>query len=839
MTTNVERQQQLRAQAIHRQQQQLQAQEQQAVTVAQKYDMSDVQIPGAAPPPGMEGAYAKPSPSVKIVAPQPAPTYDMSDAAAALQAAGLTNIPVKSAAPAGQALRPFMQDDRVDLISVVQSGNKPAINAATYLFGQSVVAEAQHYAKTPVTQEQWDRLGEGTRQNARIVKPLPVELYNQLPDKAKADYYIETKTVKADVAAALGPGTLGRTAQYAPSVWESVTPWKEEQGQKATSARALGMAADYLVPGAHLARNWDSLSTRDKTLGIVLDMAAFIPGVALLSTARRAGSSLAQATRTVAIAEAKAPITSLRHPIESAKSALRPMYAMLETAVHPARIPLAGTEIRSMTVRLPVKQVGNADEAMLARDMLMTKAAAGEGPLVSVGGRQIGLTTTSLQRTTHGIAVHATPDVRPFMNGAVIQTGREGGLFVGPNLHTRFTTASAFGDLPTGGVPGALLITDKRILGRLTPSGKVYRGTVEMEKLVKGGERLPAPSQVLFSRDAEGRRLTLLVIGEPLSARQVATLKFMGPKDVIASIFREPYKLKSALSGDMDNLAGIGQRVKAIKQELRAAEKAGESARAAALRRELKSLDDDARRLTERAGRVRIGRPLRPAALSYDDFTMKQVYREYARQDPEGFARWLAGHDAGTRREILNDLPASTRRAIADKVKAENKPVRTYTGSAEYRREASQREPRYPARQRVGTSTPGRGHPSRGRGASSKRTPGDISIERVTDIPANPGIVTFPMGVVKVRIKPPYRRGGQDVDYIPIKPIVKGKGSPERGVEVSKGKAPGEILLAQGITTIRIKGGKQIGFSRNSAQRGPGVLGADGKVRRPRRLLKG
>ena len=110
-----------------------------------------------------------------------------------------------------------------------------------------------------------------------------------------------------------------------------------------------------------------------------------------------------------------------------------------------------------------------------------------------------------------------------------------------------------------------------------------------------------------------------------------------------------------------------------------------------------------------------------------------------------------------------------------------------------------------------------------------------MKITKVTGIPDKPGIVEWPQGIVQIRVKPPYREGSTDVEYISLEPPVEGEGSPQRGIVVRRGEAPEVIELSQGITRIRVTNGKNITFRRQKPQRGPGVMKPDGRVQRQKR----
>jgi len=329
---------------------------------------------------------------------------------------------------------------------------------------------------------------------------------------------------------------------------------------------------------------WTPAEISLMALSVAVDIAILTGLGAAVGTAARGAVGLSRTARIVSASKAaagynlaliKAPYTMVRHPVDTAKG----LAQLVETVVRPSKIPLAATEVSYSTIRLPVKAFAAGEQAMNVRDVA-TLAAIQEAKFTTkIGNATVKLDAAAIQRVGQPVAVHTTPDVRPFLEGATITAGREGGLFVAPNLHTRFSVAAAFGDVPEGGIRGALIIRDKALLNSLGGSGKIYRSTAEIEVLLKSGIDLPKPSQVLITRapaaDAapllkeakklralgklkeaadleakaamlqkQGSKLTLLVYGEPYSAAEIANLKIMGSLSNIRSIYTPSATLK-------------------------------------------------------------------------------------------------------------------------------------------------------------------------------------------------------------------------------------------------------------------------------------------------------
>lgn len=294
------------------------------------------------------------------------------------------------------------------------------------------------------------------------------------------------------------------------------------------------------------------------------------------------------------IAEIKAPIAAIRHPVRTAKDILQ----VAETVVKPSKIPLAAVETKYSTLRFPVKAFASEAEAMNVRDIGVL-AAIREGKYTSkVGNLEITLSPSRLQELGGPVAIHVGPDMRPFMQGATIQAGREGGLFVAPNFHSRFFNASAFGDIPEGGIKGALIIRDEAILSKLGGSGKLFKNQVEVEALLKAGVELPPPSQVLKTRIG-GESASLLVIGKPYTAKEVANLKFFGALDNIKDAFTPAGEIKGAkaLIGEYDDLIEVRKLLDSKTEKLSKLRKAGKTEEVKALEREIVELTTRSERL--------------------------------------------------------------------------------------------------------------------------------------------------------------------------------------------------------------------------------------------------
>lgn len=312
------------------------------------------------------------------------------------------------------------------------------------------------------------------------------------------------------------------------------------------------------------------------------------PGITRTARIKGAVSGLWQGT----VAEVAAPFTTILHPVQTAKGTYKGMADIVENLAHPKKIPIDAAEITTATTRLGADLFESEDIAMAVRDRVTQNAIEGIDDSVKIGEVEAKLSQVPIGKMGEVTAVHSTPDIRPFLEGATVQAGREGGLFVSPSIHTRFTKASAFGDIPEGGIPGALLIRDKRVTEALQGSQKIFKGTAEVERVIPEGIDLDAPSQILFTRDNQGNVLKLLVIGKPYTKTEIARLKIAGMADTITTMFKPAATVKGGrqVSRSYDEVNDIRREITKIQDELAEARKVKDADL-------IKSKSDELRRL--------------------------------------------------------------------------------------------------------------------------------------------------------------------------------------------------------------------------------------------------
>jgi len=426
--------------------------------------------------------------------------------------------------------------------------------------------------------------------------------------------------------------------------------------------KAVGKMALAFVPIAGTIAYWNDMSPAWKAASIALDVLAVASIVGAAATGARAArgytatTRMAQAAKSgfkMALAEVSAPIQALANPVETIKAMGTATRSAIETLFHPKKVPLGAAELTYTTTRLPVKDVGDAKTAMELRDAAVAAAIQGKPATATVGDVTMTLTPTELQKVGGALAVHATPDIRPFLNGAVVQGGAEGsGLFLSPNFHSRFAQATAFGEIPEGGIKGGLIIRDENLLKAITPSGKTYLGTVEMEAVLKPGTVLPPPSQVLFTRDIAGNKLTLLVIGKPFTPSQVAKLKFVGSVDTVAQIFKPTIRLTGAQRSTitaMDDIIDLSRQRAALASELRTAQAAGRArvvvgGRTLTVQQLAQRISDIDRRLADIVARVNAERvTITPNDIAWAEYVDKGILERWNELNPGRATRTSRG----------------------------------------------------------------------------------------------------------------------------------------------------------------------------------------------------
>jgi len=399
----------------------------------------------------------------------------------------------------------------------------------------------------------------------------------------------------------------------------------------------------------------------------------FIPATRGIAAEVRAGTSTGKAIQKIALAEIKAPFTMVTDPIGSTKSGLKSLGDIGETVVRTDKIPIEALEIRTSTVRIPVSKTGlGTTEAKELRSNVVTNVIKSDGTKATIKNTSVDLTPTALNKTSPA-AVHASPDVRPFLEGAEIKTkykpgttipmsAKEQGLFVAPNLHTRFTKSSAFG--LSGGkspIPGALIIRDEKILNTLQATDKIYipKGSkvsvTEIESKLPVGINLPKPSQKLITRNMQNQKITLLVFGKPFTRAEIAQMKLIGAVDTVKNIFSPAYKLsKTGVSKEVDELAKTGNKIKTLEQDLKQAKLKNNKRQINRIENSLEDAKAKSRRLSDKIDTNYKSSRLNSVAIYTGDNYLVRSREDILRDNPT-YAR------SSTNRSVTSERIGTTR----------------------------------------------------------------------------------------------------------------------------------------------------------------------------------
>ena len=366
------------------------------------------------------------------------------------------------------------------------------------------------------------------------------------------------------------------------------------------------------IPVYGTMRTWNKVGTGGKVSGVALDalwVLPFVGGIAgvvrstwiPINTARSLATMTAlgrakttyKAVKAIAVAEVKAPLTAITHPIATAKSALSP----IETMLRGKKLPIAGLEIKYSPQRIPV--VGSIEEMQSLRNAVTNAAIKGEKAVAKgVSGIEVELHQPMALGNLRPAVIHGTPDVTPYRSGVIVGASGDRELFTAPSLYTRFSVARSSGQAVEGGERGLLLIRDERLLKELQESTKVYKGTMEVEKTIPKGIDLGKPVQELMTRDAAGEKLTVLVYGKKLSNVEIAKFKLVGTADTVKDLFapnmavRTAGVAKGAKSAELTSeLSDLERELDALGYEGRSLS-AAESARAVGLLTRINAIRD-------------------------------------------------------------------------------------------------------------------------------------------------------------------------------------------------------------------------------------------------------
>jgi hypothetical protein len=335
----------------------------------------------------------------------------------------------------------------------------------------------------------------------------------------------------------------------------------------------IGGAAGRVIGGisgavltAQTIKDWNKMAGWQKALSIVGDVtiAASIPGAAI-SGARASGAMTTAGRLKGALkgaASAAFPEGGMENTQIQPSLVIKRGQNVIENVLDPRKIPETVITTSHGTVRLPVSKATTVDQALEFRNRLTELAEKGETPRIEIDGKIVELDQSPFMKANRGGLAHATPQGEAFEEGLVVAVKEgmpesEQGLFMSHEPLPRFTEASAFGK--TGEKP-IFYIVSPETAKKAIPTGKVYAGTVEMERKFPVGFQLPEPKQKLYTR-INGEKVEIW-LEKPLSKVAVAKLKAQALVYGIETILKpaiqvKGLKEKGLTKSQVDNLADI------------------------------------------------------------------------------------------------------------------------------------------------------------------------------------------------------------------------------------------------------------------------------------------
>jgi len=351
-------------------------------------------------------------------------------------------------------------------------------------------------------------------------------------------------------------------------------------------------------------------------------------------------------------------------------------------------------------------------------------------------------------------------------------------------------------------------------------SGKLYRGSAEIEARIPVGARIEPPKQILYTRIGPESTRVEIWLDKPLSARQIIKLKAEGMAEVFRQPFRTPLKIKA--------VKGAGLAKSQVSELVKIIDAAGDARAARSLLR-ASSLSHNPARLMQLAMRAIRAAPKTAVSARVPGKAAATTRTRAERVEPTARARRqvmaeraeeaeaIRAREKEEREERLGRGERKVERVEhPERMKAARKadvrdwPVRTERAERIARTERATR-PERPARP-IRPERPVR--PTR---PKLEKWPTELKKERLPS--EKPGLVTWKQGMYYITVVEPYRTtdGKPDVIYSRHKPPwgvkAKGRHSPRRSLK-SIGKVPKLVKLPMGATTARVKHGRVLGFRR-------------------------
>ena len=330
------------------------------------------------------------------------------------------------------------------------------------------------------------------------------------------------------------------------------------------------------VPLVYTVGNWRNMSAGERVLSLALDSLFFLPFIGAAGRGARATTAVTRAGRftgSVAgvgselLAQARAPIDILIHPIASVKGTGKLAWDSLENIFSLKKLPEAVVTTTEGTMRIPIGKGISASDAVQVRNKLVTAAAStGSDIAFEFNGNRYTLSRSALSKKLGGSLSHTTPSGEAFIDGAKIKSNigkplSEQGLFVSPEPLPRFTKGSAYGKT---GETSSILITSSDTAKDAIQTGKIYKShtgpVTELEMKFPVGYTITEPKQILYTRIGPERYKTLLLLEKPLSKSQRLKLKSLA----MVEDLKAPFKPALLIEKTDDYVKGVGKFTREI-----------------------------------------------------------------------------------------------------------------------------------------------------------------------------------------------------------------------------------------------------------------------------------
>jgi len=510
-------------------------------------------------------------------------------------------------------LYPFRKDDGFNTIAAIQAGKDKEVKT---LFGEEAYNQAKETATALSTIESIpevinengsynlvNAVGKSEEVDAAIVQIFGQKALDAAENAAIIKDRQETALVALepykdtegnyDYEQAIRDGKAVELVQagFDPAfiVAENTRIQKEEKqaGSFSHMMAGIGRDASYMVPVYGTVR---TAQERGITSGWTIASAL---GDALILTGAAKGAAVGARTygypgtagRVKAAAKGvKQSILSIPQTKDELVRTIKQPITEIIDRTNPGYIPLAGMETSYGTVRIPISVAGSAEDAIKIGDGLMVKIINGEKPILTYKG----ITYEVPQVAIKGPA-HATPSSAFLRTGAKVKEKigmptREQGLFISSGVHSRFVPASAFGR--SGESPGVAIFGETA--KKAGPSGKLYRGTKELESVIRTKEEIPPQVRRGFSRTAGGTRFDVLSESE-LSRLTKIKARLLEPYYEVKSTFTPAITVKGKRVGAIDLLDEARRYDDAAEEALRS----GKNKLASKLRGEAQALREE------------------------------------------------------------------------------------------------------------------------------------------------------------------------------------------------------------------------------------------------------